>query len=185
VNLLKGLKQVLGGGAALVLICIASSCAFIRLATSPHGDGSDAPASFTDSRAEDRYTEWCQTLPNYIIPRMCDYYQLHPERFKPTGQGEEITIEGFAAFVKSDGYFKSGNHCYIVNGTIFDPWGQPLHFVQDLNMDGYIEAVNERRPVLNLGTSGVNHEHHFGICKQSPFKGPFGQPSERVFAATY
>jgi hypothetical protein len=170
----------------LALLCTIPSCTLVRYLTSPQGDGSGGSTpSFRYRHAEEQYTEWCNDLPRYIIPRMCAYYQLHPERFKPTGHGEEIEIAGFAAFIKNDSYFKSGTRCYILNGTIFDPWGQPLHFVQDLNMDGYIEAIGQRRIVLNVGTSGLNWEHHFGICKQSPFKGGYGQPSERIFAAIY
>jgi hypothetical protein len=122
---------------------------------------------------------------------MCDYYQLHPERFKPFGNGEEIKIDGFAAFVKYDAYFKSSNpyRCSVINGVIFDPWGYPLRFVQDLNMDGYIEVGGERRIVLKLSPpgkpEGLNREHHFGIYKGSPFKGPYGQPFERIFAETF
>ena len=175
-------KQVLGRIIALILLCTTPSCSVLPILSSSE---IGAPFSFSGSRQELRYIEWCNDLPRYIIPRICAYYELHPERFKPTGQGEEIEIAGFAAFVKNDSYFKSGTYCYIVNGVIFNPWGQPLHFVQDLNMDGYIEAIGQRRIVLNVGTSGLNREHHFGICKQSPFKGPYGQPYERIFAVIY
>jgi hypothetical protein len=183
---MKNRKQIFSRVMAVVLLCALPSCTFIRYASSPQGDGSGgATSSFRYRHAENQYIEWCQNLPGYIIPRMCAYYELHPERFKPTGQGEEIEIAGFAAFIKSDSYFQSGTHCSVRGGTIYDPWGEPLHFVQDLNMDGYIEAEGERRIVMNLGSTGLNREHHFGICKQSPFKGGYGQPSERIFAATY
>lgn len=168
---------------ALVLLGIGSSCSPLFM---PQGDGSGTTSySLAEKRASDRYEEWCSSFPNYIIPRMCAYYQLHPERFKPTGQGEEITIDGFAAFVKNDDYFKSGTRCYVLNGTVFDPWRDPVHFVQDLNMDGFIEAKGERRNVLKVGTSGLNQEHHFGICKHSPFKGPYGHPWERIFSEIF
>lgn len=144
--------------------------------------------SMAQAKEENRYIEWCQEFPNYIIPRMCDYYKLHPECFKPTGNGEEIEIDGFGAFIKSDDYFK--NHLASVRwGKIRDPWGEPLGFVQDLNMDGYIDVASEHRLVMKLGPrdkpEGLNGEHHFGIYKQSPFKGPFGQPWERIFVETY
>jgi len=181
---MKKCERVLGRIIGIVFLCAVPSC---RLQFLDTGDGAGTtPSTFAERRAEDRYLEWCQSLPNYIIPRMCDYYQLHPERFKPTGEGEQIEIVGFAAFIKNDDYFKSGTRCYIVNGTIFDPWGDPLEFVQDLNMDGYIEAKGERRIVLNIGqTRLINQKHHFGICKHSPFKGTEGKPWERIFAATY
>ena len=179
---MKNLKRIFDGVLVIILLCTIPSCSLSLLEA---GDGSGTHSSLGGHRAEQRYIEWCNDLPRYIIPRMCAYYELHPERFKPTGHEEEIEIVGFAEFVKNDTYFKSGTRCYIVNGTIFDPWGQPLHFVQDLNMDGYIEASGERRIVLNAGTSGLNREHHFGICKQTPFKGVYGKPWERIFAVTY
>lgn len=183
-------KQILGGVLAVVLVCAVSSCTFIRFVSGPQGDGSGgATPSFRYRHAEDQFNEWSDNLPYYIIPRMCAYYQLHPERFKPTGQGEEIEIAGFAAFIKNDSYFQSGTRCSVRGGTIYDPWGEPLHFVQDLNMDGYIEAGGERRIVVSVvarsQATGLNQEHHFGIFKKSPFKGPYGQPAERIFAATY
>jgi len=153
-----------------------SSCTFIRFATSVQGDGSGRAGSRSETREEERYTEWMQSLPNYIIPRMCDYYKLHPERFKPTGQDEVIEIAGFAAFIKSDDYFKSGSRCYIVNGTVFDPWGDPLDFVQDLNMNGYLEVKGERRPV---------ESRRFGIYKHKPFKAWSGQPWERILTTAH
>lgn len=179
-------KQILGKIFILAVLYVVPSCTSVHYLTSPQGDGSGGSAPpFSDRHAEKNYMEWCYGLPGYIIPRMCAYYQLHPERFKPTGQEEEIEIAEFAAFIKNDSYFQSKTSCYVSNGTIFDPWGQPLHFVQDLNMDGYIDAEGERRVVMNLGNTGLNQEHHFGICKQSPFKGGYGQPFERIFAATY
>jgi hypothetical protein len=180
------MKNLFVGIFAVILLCTIPSCSSLFI---DPGDGSGTPNSFGEQSAEQRYIEWCNDLPRYIIPRMCAYYELYPERFKPAGHGEEIEIAGFAAFVKNDSYFKSGTRCYIVNGTIFDPWGQPLHFVQDINMDGYIEAMGERRIVLDGGVrghaTGLNKEHHFGICKQSPFKGSYGQPWERIFAETF
>lgn len=153
----------------LVLLCTVPSCLYY-----PSSE-TGATYSSAEKRAGNRYDEWCGSLPGFIIPRMCAYYQLHPERFKPTGQGEEIEIAGFGAFVKDDSYFKSGTRCYVLNGTIYDPWGEPLHFVQDINMDGYIEAGGERRIVMSLvarsQATGLNQEHHFGIFKMSPFKG--------------
>jgi hypothetical protein len=175
---MKNHKQIFCGIFMLVLLCVPSCLYYPSSETG-------ATYSMSEKRAADRYDEWCGSLPYYIIPRMCAYYELHPERFKPTGQGEEIEIADFATFIKNDSYFKSGTRCYIIKGTIFDPWGQPLHFVQDLNMDGYIEAIGQRRIVLTVGTTGLNREHHFGICKQSPFKGPFGQPYDRILAVIY
>ncbi len=166
----------------LVLLCTIPSCLY-----DPSSE-SGAHTSWASERAEARYMEWCQSLPWYIIPRMCAYYELHPERFKATGRGEEIEIAGFADFIKNDSYFERGTRCYVLNGKIYDPWREPLHFVQDLNMDGYIEAGGERYSVLVVGETGVNREHHFGIFKNSPLKGLYGfygQPWERVIAHVY
>jgi hypothetical protein len=169
---MKICKRICGGLIAILILCTVPSCTLIAfLANPPAGDGARDVSSRSADREEARYTEWMQSLPDYIIPRICDYYKLHPERFKPTGQGEEIEIVGFAAFIKNDDYFKGASRCYIVNGTIFDPWRDPLEFVQDLNMNGYLEAKGERRPVANA---------RFGICKRKPFKAWSGQPWERV-----
>ncbi len=181
---MKNRRHIFGGIFALVLLC--TSC---RPLFMPQGDGSGQFTSSKYSHAEERYVEWCDQLPRYIIPRIGAYYQLHPERFKPTGRGEEIEIEGFAAFVKDDDYFKDGHLSSVRSGKINDPWGEPVHFVEDLNLDGYIEAGGERRNVWKEGVNGnvafTNQEHHFGILKQSPFKGPYGHPWERIFAVTY
>lgn len=98
-------------------------------------------------------TEW-RELPYYINPGMCAYYELHPERFKPTGRGEEIEIEGFAAFLKDDDFVKE-DRSFVRSRKIMDPWGEPVHFVQDLNMDGYFEAAGERwgNPFFDLRDS--------------------------------
>lgn len=130
-------KYLVIGSTAFVLLCT-SSCGLFLTGL---GDGSGQPEPWRWRNADAQYNEWCNELPRFIIPRMCAYYQLHPERFKPTGNGEEIEIKGFAEFVKNEGYFKlkGGYHSTIRFGIIHDPWGDPLHFVQDLNMDGYIE----------------------------------------------
>jgi len=184
---MKSSKLIIGGTLVLVLLCTLPSCSFLN----DFGDGAGTPTSFGDNKREMQYIEWCDNLPRYIIPRMCDYYQLHPERFKPTGNGEEIKIDGFGVFVKDDAYFKSANpyRCSIINGKIYDPWGHSLHFVQDLNMDGYIDVENLHCKVLEMGVpgkpAGLNGQHHFGIYKSSPFKGASGKPWERILAITY
>ena len=69
------------------------------------------------------------------------------------------------------------------------PWGEPVHFVQDPNMDGQIEPGGERQNVREGRFNGnvvlSNREHHFGILKRGPFKGPHGNPWERIFIVTY
>jgi hypothetical protein len=155
----------------------------------PPSDGSGETSSFKNRHAAEQYSEWCNDLPRYIIPRICLYYRLHPDCFKPTGHGEEIEIEGFAEFVKNDSYFKSGHRASVWAGRVRDPWGDPLLFVEDLDLDGYIEASGERRIVFEERLIGqvefTNRDHHFGILKQVPFKGPFGNRSERIVAMTF
>jgi hypothetical protein len=171
---------------AVVLACLTSSCGLFLMGLGD-GSGQQESKSRGQVRAEQKDNQW-RELPYYIIPRMCAYYQLHPECFKPTGLGEEIEIEGFAAFVKEDDYFKS-HRSSLRSGKIIDPWGEPVHFVQDLNMDGYIEVGGERKAVVATPVGGevaiTNREHHFGIFKQSPFKGPDGSPSERILDMTF
>jgi hypothetical protein len=149
----------------------------------------------TFSRAQDdaelRYLEWCNDFTHFITPRLCAYYQLHPERFKPTGKGEEIEIDGFVDYVKDDSYFTSGRFCRIRHGTIRDPWGDPVHFVQDLNMDGYIEARGQRRNVFDIAVyddigqrEDYCNEHRLGICKDN-VKGIEGHPWDSIFVLSY
>lgn len=182
---MKNRRHIFNAVMVVILLSV-TSCTWLRVASLPQGDGS---GSFSHGHEDEKYSEWCNDFPRYIIPRICAYYQLHPERFKATGHGEEIEIAGFDAFVKNDTYFKSGRRSSVWSGKVKDPWGEPVHFVEDLNMDGYIEAGGERKEVWKERVNGEiefsNQEHRFGILKQSPFKGPFGNPSERIFAVTY
>ncbi len=183
-------RHLFSGLIAVVGMFVLSSCDFIRLVSGPQGDGSGgAGSSFSERREEDRYIEWLYRLPTYIIPRINAYYELHPERFKRIGQSEEIEISGFAAFVKGDDYFKHPNRSYILSGTILDPWGQPLRFVQDFNMDGYIEAGGERIRVREEArmeeVAFTNKEHYFGIMKHSPFRGLSGNSGERIMCVVF
>lgn len=147
------------------------------------------PLVFPARLAEERYEAWISPFfPIYIIPRICAYYQLHPERFKPTGQGEEIDIEGFGDFVAGDDFFKSGHFFHVKSGQIMDPWDEPLHFVEDINMDGFIDARGQRREVTDVGVLSkiefANKEHHFGICKHSLI-GIEKYPWVSIIAETY
>src|SRR5712671_1702295 len=100
---MRGRKQFLGGVLALFLLCTTPSCIPLRYLLNPPSDGSGQFSSGKEHREEERYAEWCYNFPDYIIPRMCAYYQLHPERFKPNGKGEEVEIEGFSEVVNSGG----------------------------------------------------------------------------------
>ena len=147
--------------------------------------------SMAERDEEYRYSEWCDEFPHYITPRICAYYKLHPERFKPTGKGEEIEIEEFTEFVQADYYFKSGRLCRIRWGKIRDPWSDPVHFVQDLNMDGYIEARGQRRIVFDMAVYDdvgqrveFDNEHRFGICKDN-IKGIESHPWDSISVWTY
>src|SRR5258708_4639729 len=148
---MKNCPQVFIRALAIGLVCAVPSCFPGRYAFNPPSDGSGQFTSFKYRHADEQYSEWCNDFPPYIIQRICAYYQLHPERFKPTGRGEEIEIEGFAAFVKDDAYFKGGHRASVWSGKVRDPWAEPVHFVQDLNMDGIIEAGGERRKVWEDG----------------------------------
>jgi hypothetical protein len=155
-----------------------------------HGETGGA-FSMAERDEEYRYAEWCDSFPYYITPRICAYYKLHPECFKPTGNGEEIEIAGFADFVKNDDYFKDGHRCRVRWGKILDPWGDPIHFVQDLNMDGYIEAMGQRRIVFDMAVYDdvgqhvdFDNEHRFGICKDN-VKGIESHPWDSIIVLTY
>lgn len=147
--------------------------------------------SMAERDADERYTEWCNEVTHYITPRLCAYYQLHPERFRPTGQGEEIAIDGFVEFVKADGFWQSPSRCRIRGGTLRDPWGDPIHFVQDLNLDGFIEARGQRRNVFDQAVyEDVGekveflNEHRLGICKDN-VKGIEDRSWDSIFVLSY
>lgn len=180
---MKRARQTIKAAVMLLVLCAAPSCLYYPSSES----GSTTP--FKYRHAEEEYLEWCNDLPRYLIPRTCAYYQLHPERFTPIGHGEEIEIRGFADFVKDDSYFKKGHRASVWAGKVRDPWGDPIHFVQDLNMDGYIEAGGVRRNIWAEAVNGpvefTNQQHHFGILKQNSFNGPYGNPWERIFAVTF
>ncbi|MDB6109356.1 MAG: hypothetical protein JWR69_1106 [Pedosphaera sp.] len=186
---MKNCRLICRTAIAIGLLCTLSSCTRFLYWFGPKGDGGGQTTSFKYRHAHEDYSEWIGYFPDYIIPRVCAYYQLHPERFKPTGQGEEIEIQGLAAFVKDDAYFKRWHRASAWSGEIRDPWGDRVHFVQDLNMDGFIEAGGERVQVSKAHVDGKvefsNQEHHFGILKRKPFKGPYGIPAERIFAPTF
>jgi hypothetical protein len=134
--------------------------------------------SLAQLRAGGRYADWCN-LADKLIPQMCTYYERHPERFKRAGADEEIEIDGFASFVPSS---------LVRWGRIVDPWGEPVHFVQDLNRDGFVEARGQRRDVLRVAMIGkpnvTNEEHRFGIAKHS-LKGIENRPHDTLFAVTW
>jgi hypothetical protein len=148
------------------------------------------PLVLTAQLAEERYQAWISPFfSGYIIPRICAYYQLHPERFKPTGQGEEIEIEGFADFVADDDFFKKSHYFHIRSGQIFDPWDEPLHFAEDINMDGFIDAGGQRREVPDIGVFSkiefTNKEHHFGVFKKDLKEGDRRYPWMSILVETY
>lgn len=147
--------------------------------------------SMANRDAEEKYNEWCNVVTHYFTPRLCAYYQIHPERFKQTGKDEEIEIEGFVEFVEKDGFFQNPNRCRIRGGTLRDPWGDTIHFVQDLNMDGWVEARGQRRNVFDQAvyedvgeTVEFLNEHRFGICKDN-VRGIEDRPWDSIFVLSY
>jgi hypothetical protein len=172
--------------AVIAVTSLCSGCALYEMRN--WGDGS---GQISRSNDNEKLDDWCTYFPYYIIPRICEYHQLHPERFKATGKGEEIQIEGLMAFVKDDAYFKSESiRCSIWAGAIRDAWGQEVHFVQDLNADGFIDAAGERRKVEEVGVYKdvklTNREHHFGILKVGALPNLYdGYGSRRIIALTF
>jgi hypothetical protein len=148
------------------------------------------PLVFPAQLAEERYQAWVSPFfYNYIMPRICAYYHLHPERFKPTGQGEEIEIEGFADFVADDDYFKKSHDFHVRSGQIFDPWDEPIHFAEDINMDGFIDAGGQRREIQDVGIFGKiefsNKEHRFAVFKPDLKDGDRRYPWMNILVETY
>jgi len=148
------------------------------------------PLVFPAQLAEERYQAWVRPFfYDYIMPRICAYYQLHPERFKPTGQGEEIEIGGFADFVADDDYFKKSHDFHVKSGQIFDPWDEPIHFAEDINMDGFIDAGGQRREIQDVGVFGKiefsNKQHRFGVFKPDLKDGDRRYPWMSILVRTY
>lgn len=169
----------------ICLVCTIPSCTFIRFMSGPHGDGSGVKTSRKEHREYERYGEWCYYFPDYIIPRICAYHQLYPERFKPIGNEEEIAIEGFFEFVKDDSYFQGPFHASVWTGKLKDPWGDPVHFIQDINQDGYIKVGGEQHIVFDpIGTHRdlFTNQPIFGIFKHRSSQTPGGNMPERIVA---
>lgn len=146
-------------------------------------------SDWDDTIAETRKMFWFELRYKGITGLLCSYYAQHPERFKPTGNDEEIVIEGFADFVSKEPIFTPEVGGYQIHkGTIYDPWGEPLHFVQDRNRDGKIKARGFEHIVfteIDYPFWGpLNDKERLGICKHS-VKGLEDQPHACIFVETY
>ncbi len=128
-------------------------------------------STLDESVQEDRRTLWF-ALRYRITGMLCNYYTQHPHRFRYVGKDEEITIDGFAEFAASDEVFapKVGGY-QIHKGMIYDPWGEPVHFVKNRNGDGEISARGFKHIIMwqrvDSPGEGLNEKEQLGVCKHS------------------
>ena len=128
-------------------------------------------STLDDFVREDRNGRWFG-LRYRITKRLCQYYAQHPERFRHVGKDEEIEIDGFADFVAAEEIFapKVGGF-QIHKGKIYDPWGEPVHFVQNRNGDEEISARGFRHIIMRQSVNSpeecLNEREQLGLCKHS------------------
>lgn len=70
-----------------------------------------------------------------INPLLVQYHELHPDRFHFGGTDDEVTVDGFSDFVRSQSSALPAS-IEIKDGRLIDPWGRPFHL-----------AVNRRKQV--------------------------------------
>jgi hypothetical protein len=68
-----------------------------------------------------------------LTPILLAYVTENPTSVQPTGTFEFISVKGFPEYVVN----KDPNWRYR-DGTLLDPWGNPIEYGQDLNDDGKI-----------------------------------------------
>lgn len=137
---------------------------------------------------EDRRTLWFQ-LRYQIVDPLCEYFAKHPEHFKPVGSDDEIEIAGFAEFLANDKRYEGALFGYQVqNGRIYDPWGEPLHFIQKRGTGRTIKARGLEHIVMNTTrvgiTSDINAKELLGVCKHSA-KGYEDAPHNCIYVDVY
>ncbi|MDB6024655.1 MAG: hypothetical protein JWM68_878 [Verrucomicrobiales bacterium] len=141
-----------------------------------------------DSVQEDRKTLWFE-LRHRITGLLCQYYALHPERFHNVGKDEEIEIDGFADFVAADGIFEPKVGGYQIHKSkIYDPWGEPVHFVKNRNGDGTITARGFQhiimRQEVDTPENCRNEKEQLGVCKHSS-KGFEDAPNDCIYVDVF
>lgn len=128
-------------------------------------------SSLGESVLEDRQALWF-ALRYRITGQLCQYYLQHPERFRHVGKDEEVEIDGFADFISKDEMFEPKIGGYQIHkGTIYDPWGEPVHFVKNRNGDGEISARGFKHIIMwqrvDSPGPGLNEKEQLGVCKHS------------------
>ena len=133
--------------AVAFIIFLCSSCSYYT-----EGGGPYTRSQMKEMTYNGAWQDFCC----YVIPRLCTYYELHPERFKSTGRGSELTVQGFTSFVASDWFFRPAIYTpqwgsfHIHGSQISDPRGQSVTFVEDVGHDLYMEGHGCRVKVLHL-----------------------------------
>jgi hypothetical protein len=94
-----------------------------------------------------------------LLPHLMDYYRLHPERFHATGQGDLVTVDGFADYIRSlpcPLYWEPqdstvaiypGDPVRTSGSEVLSPWGAAVRFALDTRHDGYMRFGDEKLSV--------------------------------------
>lgn len=156
------------------VVCIAAAYGYSRwfyynVKLTESGGAGGASSTLAELDEMNRQGKWFDIV-NSITPVLDAYFKLHPEKFQYTGTDDEITIDGFAKYIRA-------NNPYLCErlrfgwSTILDPWGEPLHFVMVRGDRTYVEARGAKEPVMFTASVPPpvddNSVEKLGICKNS------------------
>jgi hypothetical protein len=130
-----------------------------------------ASSSRDEAVVEDRKALWSDFRLR-ITSWLCDYYAKYPNRFRYIGSDDEVEVSGFGTFVAKEQIFDPSTGGWQVHdGIIYDPWGEPLHFIKHRGESNKIkargfESIVMRTWVINPAEC-VNEKELLGVCKYS------------------
>jgi hypothetical protein len=128
-------------------------------------------SSRDEAVAEDRKAAWFDFRLR-ITSWLCDYYAKNPNRFRYVGDDDEVEVSDFGDFVDKEQIFDTSTGGWQVHdGKIYDPWGEPLHFIKHRGDSNKIkargfESIVMRTWVINPAEC-VNERELLGVCKHS------------------
>ena len=89
-------------------------------------------------------------LVRFAEEAVLEYYSLYPDRVRPTGRDEEVSLEGFGAWFP--GFLRQRKSSWpevirvfrLQGDYILDSHSRPIHIAMDLNRDMLIRAFNQQ-----------------------------------------
>jgi hypothetical protein len=80
-------------------------------------------------------------IADYVNPLLLQYYLDHPERFHRKPYSEQVDVDGFTEFLRSQPSFRQSG-IRIRDGSILDPWGRPITLLVDFDHDNNLYGRN-------------------------------------------